>query len=150
MGGFMKADRTLTAAIIGALSTIPYEIFTRILMSFRYGKYSIYQLNSLIVSINRPDPVLGFVVTCIVCGFGAVVFCFALKVMETKHLVIKSVGFSLLIWGVLEAVFTGTIEGKFIEIRPMSDYYMNMMGTIVFGVTQGLLFKYLLFKEAAH
>jgi hypothetical protein len=144
----MKFDNLSIAGIIGVTSTLIYEIFTRILIYSGIGKYSIYQLNGFIVTINRRDSIIGFVISCMVSGWGAVLFYLTLKHTNTNYLIIKNIMFTLLMWGILEAVFTGTIEGKFIPIRPISDYYIHMFGSIILGITQGLLFKNFLFKKS--
>jgi len=47
-----------------------------------------------------------------------------------------------------ELIFTGSIDGKFIPIRPISDYYSHLVGSIVFGITLGLLLKKFLIKPS--
>ena len=54
----MKYDKPLVAALIGALSTIPAEILTRAFVSFGIGQYSVYQLDSLLITQNRPTPII--------------------------------------------------------------------------------------------
>jgi hypothetical protein len=144
----MKLDKLTIAGIIGVTSTLTYEIFTRLLIFAGIGKYSIYQLDGFIVSINRIDSILGLVISSLVSGWGAVLFYLALMHTNTNCLVIKNIMFTLLMWGVLEAVFTATIEGKFIPIRPISDYYIHVFGSIILGITQGLLFNFFLFKKS--
>jgi hypothetical protein len=143
----MKLDKLTIAGIIGVTSTSVYEVFTRILIYLGIGKYSIYQLDGFIVSINRINSILGLVISCIVSGWGTVLFYLAITHTNSNCLVIKNIMFTLLMWGILEAVFTGTIEGKFIPIRPISDYYIHMCGSIILGITQGLLLKIFLFKK---
>ena len=146
----MKSDRTLIAVLSGCLSTLAYEILTRIFMLLGYGKYSLYQLDSLIVTSNRPDIVIGFIISCLVSVLTAVLFYLVLTIINTEHLVIKSIIFSLLVWAALELLFTAIIEGESIPVRPISDYYSHLLGAIVYGITQGLLFKQLLFSNRTH
>ncbi|MEA4848797.1 MAG: hypothetical protein VB106_16320 [Clostridiaceae bacterium] len=115
-----------------------------------YGKFSLYQLDSLIITANRPEPVLGILVSCIVSGFSAVLFYFLLTALNMEHLITKSIAFTLLIWAVLEVVFIGNIEGTFIAVRPISDYYIHFLGSVAHGITQGILFKHLLFKQSTY
>jgi len=143
----LKSDKALMAAFSGILSTLPYEIFTRILLFFGYGKYSFYQLDSLIITTNRIDVIMGFIISSLVSVLTAVLFHFTLASIKTEHLVIKSILFSLLMWAAMEIVFTAIIEGKTIPVRPISDYYNHLLGVIIYGITQGLLFKQLLFSK---
>ena len=143
----MKSDRPLTAAFLGILSTLPYEIFTRIFLYLGYGIYSLYQLDSTVVTINKTNVPIGFVVSCSVSVLTSVIFYFLINAINSEHLVIKSILFSVLIWTTTELIFTAVIEGKFIPIRPIDDYYSHMLGAVVYGITQGLLFKQLLFSK---
>ncbi|MHB8156730.1 MAG: hypothetical protein ACYDEQ_04995 [Desulfocucumaceae bacterium] len=142
----MKYDKPLVAAGIGALSTIPYEIITRILVYTGIGKYSLYQLDSLVVTIYRPTAVVGVIVSTVVGGTGAVLFYYGLKKLGTDYLILKSILISLLYWLTLEFIFALAFEDKVIPIRPVADYYSHMSGSLVFGTTLGLLFQRVLFK----
>ena len=137
----MKFDKPLIAALIGALSTITGEILTRALVFFGIGKYSIYKLDSLLITFNRPTTILGLIVNFIVGGSTDVIFYYALKKIGLDYLVIKSACVGILAWALTEFAFTITVEGKFIELRPISDYYIHILGAITFGITLGLLFK---------
>ena len=65
----MKLNKPLVALLIGALATIPQEIYTRFLRYFLgIGDYSVYEHNSLIITINRPNAILGIVSTGMVGG----------------------------------------------------------------------------------
>ncbi len=143
----LKSDRVLIAALIGVFSTLPYEILTRILKFLGYGKYSLYQLDSHIVTVNRINAPIGFLVSCSVSVFISVVFYFLLKAITSQNLVIKSILFSIFAWTTMELMFTSTIEGTYIPIRPMGDYYSHALGAVIFGVAQGLLLKQFLFNK---
>lgn len=145
----MKSDQSLLAILIGAISTISDEILTRILVFSGIGKYSVYQLASLIVTLNRPDYVLGIILSSEVGGIIALVFYYYLRKLGSKNLLIKSLLMSLLGWTFLELLFTGLIEGpKLIQFRPISDYYIQMFGALLYGLIMGLLFKRYLFKKS--
>ncbi|MFA4884408.1 MAG: hypothetical protein WC601_01300 [Desulfotomaculaceae bacterium] len=144
----MKYDKPLIAVLIGALSTIPGEMATRALVFLGIGKYSIYQLDSLLITFNRPTTIIGLVVNFIVGGLIAVLLYYALNKLGEDYLVLKSVAAGLLFWFVFELIFTATVEGKFIEIRPVSDYYIHLLATIVYGITMGLLFNKYLSKRS--
>jgi len=144
----LKYDKPLIAVLIGALSTIPGEMATRALVFLGIGKYSIYQLDSLLITFNRPTTIIGLVVNFIVGGLIAVLLYYALNKLGEDYLVLKSVAAGLLFWFVFELIFTATVEGKFIEIRPVSDYYIHLLATIVYGITMGLLFNKYLSKRS--
>jgi hypothetical protein len=143
----MTYDKPLIAALFGALSTITGEILTRVLIFFGIGKYSVYQLDSLLVTFNRPTTIMGLIVNFIIGGFTGVVFYYLLKKIGQDYLVIKSTFIGLLMWAVTEFLFTSTVDGKYIEIRPVSDYYIHIVAAGAFGITLGLLFKKYLFNR---
>ncbi|MDP4146699.1 MAG: hypothetical protein Q8936_19845 [Bacillota bacterium] len=145
----MKYDKFLIVVSIGAVSTIPGEILSRVLIYFGIGKYSIYELASLLITFNRPTIILGLIVDFTVSGVVATLLYLVLGKIGSKYLVIKTLGGSLLAWFVTELLFTSTIEGKYIPIRPISDYYCHIFGAVAFGVTLGVLFKRFIFKKLA-
>jgi len=118
------------------------------LISLDIGKYSIYQLISLIVTINRPTEGIGFIVNCIIGSFFGIVLYYALSRAGQDYLIVKSFGASLLFWALAELIFTSTIEGRFIDIRPISDYYTHLAGASSYGITVGLMFKAYLFNPS--
>lgn len=143
----MKDDKLLIAGVIGALSTIPAEIVTRILLAFGIGKYTVYQLDSLIFTINRPTAILGLIVCWIVGGTSAIILYFAFDRLGSDNLVIKSVMFGILLCICLQMILK-SVEGTFIDIRPISDSYTHLFGAVIFGLTEGILFKRFLFKNS--
>lgn len=146
----MLYDKPLVAGALGAIATIPYEIFTRLLVAARFGKYGVFELTSLIITLDRPTFLLGAVMTFVVGGFSALLFYYGLKKLGPDHLIIKSICFSLLIWVILEILFVWLLEGpQLISPRPIADYYLQMLGSALFGVTLGLLFKRYLFPGRA-
>jgi len=140
-------DKPLVAVAIGVLSTIPYELFTRLMLILGIGEYSLYQLDSLIVTINRPSLSMGIIISFLVGGVVSTVFYYSLKKLGPDYIVLKAIVASLLTWATLEVLFTATIEGKYIPIRPIDDYFVHMAGSIVFGITLGLLLNKYLFKN---
>ncbi|CQR73764.1 hypothetical protein SOV_32480 [Sporomusa ovata DSM 2662] len=141
----MKYDKPLIAGVIGAASTIIGEVVTRGLTMLGFGEYSIYQLISLVITFNRPTLIIGFIVDCIAGGFIGIILYYALIILERDYLVVKGVATSLFFWFGAEMIFTSTIEGRFIPLRPISDYYVHLIGATAYGVTMGLLFKTYLF-----
>lgn len=144
----MKYDKPTLALLIGALATIPYEIFTRVLVTLGFAKYSVYQLNSFMITLNRPNTILGAVSAIILSSVISLVFYYALKILGRDYLMIKSIAISLFSWLILEVIFMSLIEGReLIPHRPIYDYYSEMFGAIVFGITLGLLFRNYLLKD---
>jgi hypothetical protein len=138
----LKYNKPLIAVLFGSLSTIPYELITRLFILLRIGKYSVYQLTSLIITLNRPTTILGMVVCFTVGGFFSILFYYSLKKLNSDFLVIKSMTFSLIIWVLMEAMYVWLIEGpRLIHPRPVADYYIHMFGSLCFGITQGVLYK---------
>jgi hypothetical protein len=138
----LKTDKPLIAVALGTISAVSYEVFTRVLLYFRIGKYSVYQLSSLIVTLRTPEIFLGMVICSIVGGSIAILFYYLLKKIGSDYLIIKSLLISLLSWILIEAIYTALIEGpRLIPLRPINDYYLQMLGTGVFGITLGILFK---------
>lgn len=144
----MKFDKPLVAAAIGAVSMVPGEVITRGLLSLGLGKYSVFELHSMVVTINRPSESMGFVVSCIIGAITAVVFYYAIGIIGQDYLVHKAVGAAILFWFAAEMIFTATIEGHFIDIRPISDYAIHFIGVVGYGITLGLLFNRYLFNSS--
>ncbi|MBS4214031.1 hypothetical protein [Neobacillus rhizophilus] len=143
----MIQDKVLKIGLLGVLSTIPGEIASRIFVYFGIGKYAIYELASLIVTFNRPVFTIGLIVDFLVGSFFAIFICFIFKKIGSCHLVIKTTLCSLLAWLVCEVLFSALIEGQYIPIRPINDYYSHIISAIIFGITLGLLIKKFIFKE---
>lgn len=144
----MKYNKPLIAVILGFLSTIPYEIFTQLIIYFGIGKYSVYQLTSLMITLNRPKIFMGMVMSFLVASSISVVFYYSTKIIGTDYMIAKSILISIIAWGVIETLFVAIIEGpNLIDPRPINDYYIHMIGNIIFGFTMGMLFKKYLFKN---
>lgn len=145
----MKDDKPLLVFLFGIISTIPFEIITRINMYSGFGAYSLYQLDSFVITITRPNTIIGLVVSSLVGGTSAVLFYISLSKIGDNHIVIKSILFNALIWSILEFVLTAYLEAKYFPLRPMGDYWGELFGAAAFGASVGLLFKrYILRKPA--
>lgn len=142
----MKNDKLLLTTFIGIIATIPAELLTQLFKQLGFGKYSIYQLASLLVTLNRPTMLLGFIIDALVSSVIAFLFCYGLEKLGSNYLLIKVTMASLLAWFVCELVFTVAFEGKYIPIRSVNDYYSHILGAALFGVVLGLLYKKYLFK----
>jgi hypothetical protein len=144
----LKNDKLLATALLGALSTIPAEIISRSLLYLGIGKYCVYQLASLFITLNRPIFFLGLIMDMMVGSCIAILLYFVFEKLSSQYIVVKATMGSLLAWLVCELAFTFTIEGRFIDIRPINDYYNNLISAVIFGLTLGLLFKRSLFKKS--
>lgn len=137
----MKDGKPLIAGIFGALATIPYEIVTRIFLAFGIGKYSNYALTSLIITLDRPETILGAVVSLTLGGTFAIIFYYILEKIGSDYVIFKAMGLSLFLWVAIEAVYVWLVEGPgLVDPRPIADYYIHLFGTFIFGITLGVLF----------
>jgi len=144
----LRDDKELIAGIIGAISIIPSEIVSQILVISGFNKYSILSLSSMIITFNRPSLIMGLCITPVVGALVAILLYHLFIKYGSEHLVIKCVGASMLMWIALELVFTMYIEGRFFPIRPVSDYYAHLIAAVIFGITEGILFNRFLFYKA--
>ncbi|MGG1677972.1 hypothetical protein ACIFOT_19755 [Neobacillus sp. NRS-1170] len=143
----MIQDKVLKIGLLGVLSTIPGEIASRIFAYFGIGKYGIYELASLIITFNRPVFTIGLIVDFLVGSVFAILLYYIFEKLGSCHLVIKTTLCSLLAWLVCELLFSAIIEGKYIPIRPINDYYSHIFSAMIFGITLGLLIKKFIFKK---
>lgn len=142
----MNIDKSTSSIIIGALSTIPYEMITRVLKALGYTRYSVYELSSLMITLNRPHMLLGAVLAMTLgASIALILYFIIIKRFGWKKLIFKSVFLNIQYWILLETMFMWLIEGRnLIPHRPISDYYAHLFSVIIFGVSLGLLFqKYL-------
>ena len=147
----MRYDKPLITGLLGSVSTIPYEIFTRVFVMFGIGKYSAYQLTSLVITLNRPRAILGMVMGALIGGLVAVIFYYSLKKMGPDYIILKSLFIGLLAWVFLEVVYVWLIEGPgLVKPRPIFDYYIHLSGSFLYGLTLGILLKTFLIKETIH
>ena len=143
----LKDDKYLIAGIIGAISTIPSEIVSQILVSFGYATLSNFNISSLIITGSRPSLIMGLIVGSSVGGLiGVLLYQIFIK-LGSEHLIIKCIATSILMWIALEFVFIIFFEGKLIPVRPMSGYYSHLSSAIINGITEGILFNIFLFNK---
>ncbi|HOB86784.1 MAG TPA: hypothetical protein PKO38_03725 [Bacillota bacterium] len=142
--------KLVEASLLGVLATIPYEVLARILLAFDIGKYSEYELSSLMITMDRPDPILGFIVSGFIGMVAAAAFYYMLRLVGADYPVLKGILIGLLAWLISELLFTWTIEGGgLIQPRPTEDYYLHLAGALIFGLTLGLLFQRYLLSSAS-
>jgi hypothetical protein len=145
----LNYDKPLIAGLLGALSTVISEVASQLAIYLGLGKYSIYELDSLLITFNRPSIFIGFIVNIIAGGAIAILFYYAISKLGQDYLVCKGLAVGLLSWGIFEIILTATVEGHFFDIRPMSDYYLHLVATAIFGISLGLLFEKYLFTTSA-
>lgn len=144
----LRTDQPLLAALMGALATVPYELVARLLKALGLARFSAYELSSLIVTLNRPNALLGLVTSGIIGGIAAVVLNRAVRQLGTDYLILKGVATGLIAWVITEVVFVWLIEGPgLIAARPVSDYASHLLGAAIFGATLGLLFQRYLLRD---
>jgi ABC-type uncharacterized transport system permease subunit len=144
---YLKYDKPLIAGLIGALATIPYEIITRIFVFMGLGKYSVYQLSSLVITLNRPSSIIGLIITYIIGASISILFYYATKKLGLDYLIPKGVITGLIAWVLMETIFVWLIEGpRLIDPRPLNDYGIHIIGSTLFGGTLGFLFQINLFR----
>lgn len=144
----MNNDKPLLAAIIGALSTLLAEIVSRIMLYWGVGRYSIYQLDSMILTMNRPNFLLGLYVNFVIGGLIGILFYYTIKAIGQTNLIVKGIFLGLLASALAEMLFSAVIEGKFIELRPLGDYYLHVAGSAFFGLGLGFFFQRYLFNSS--
>lgn len=137
----LNDDKVLVTGLIGAVSTIPAEIVSRILIYFGFGKFSVYQLASLFITINRPTFFMGLILDMLTGGLIAILFYLIFRNRDSKHIGIKAVVTSLFAWLFCELVFSFFLEGRFFPLRPINDYYCNLISAFIFGISLALLYK---------
>lgn len=146
----MNNDKPLLAAIIGGLSTISAEIISRIMLALGIGQYSIYLLDSLVLTLNRPNFFLGLYINFVIGGLVGLIFYYLIKCIGQANLIIKGAFVGMLATTIAEVIFSSVIEGTYIPLRPIGDYYLHIVGSAGFGLTMGIAFKaYIFFKDTA-
>lgn len=147
----MNKDKPLIAALFGAIATLPGEALSLVLLVLGVSEYSIYQVDSLLVTFNRPTEFIGLIVNFIVGGLAGVIFYYALNMLGEDYLVLKGLAFGCMFWLLTELAFTTTVEGKYIPLRLITDYNVHILDAAIFGSTLVLLInKYLLPKPNLH
>lgn len=145
----LNDDKIIIAGAIGALSTVVSDIVTNILVSEGFGKYSVYKLVSFDVTITgkRPSELMGLIIYFITGSILGVLIYLILKRWGHRYAILICVLATTLMWFTYENIMTSTIEGKTVPLRPVSDYYVHLIGSICYGVTMGLMMKGFIFKK---
>lgn len=143
----MKKDHVLIAGLIGGLSTIAGEIVTKLLVACGVGQYAVYELNSLLLTSDRPNFWIGLAINFIVGFYVGLIFYLAFRKIGDEHLVLKTTMGSFAMWLAFEAGFTVCIEETYIPMRSIADHFVHLAGTAAFGSVMGALLKVCLFKN---
>lgn len=145
----LNDDKVAAAAAIGALSTIISDIVSYILVLMGYGKYDIYVLNGFSITItgNRPSLLMGLIINFITGAILGILIYLALKKWGDRYTVIICCSVSAVMWLLWENVFTAYIENKTVPLRPVSDYYVHLIGSLAYGLTLGLMMKNIIFNK---
>lgn len=143
----LNDDKILVAAVIGAFSTLISEAVSRILHFMGFGKYTIFKLNSFIVTVSVPSDLVGLIVNFYIGSIIGVLIYVALKKWGHRYTIIMSCGVGIFMWFLWEALTTFYIEGKTIPLRPTSDYYVHLISTIAYGIFMGLMMKRFVFNK---
>jgi hypothetical protein len=143
----LNDERILVSGAIGSIATLAAEFVSWIFLYFNIGKYSVFQLNSLIITGNRPSIPIGLIVNFVIGSIlGALVY-LMLRTWGHRFTIINSIACTLIMWFIWETVFTITIEGKLVPYRPMGSYYKHMICSLVHGSSMGLMLKQFIFSK---
>ncbi|KHD37120.1 membrane protein [Clostridium acetobutylicum] len=144
----LNDTNVIIAGLIGIVSTIVGEICSRIFIYFGIGKYSAYQLNSLIVTYNRPSAILGFMLNLLIGGIiGAAVYLTAQK-WGDKHVILLSLAYTLVAWMFLEIIFNVVVNKSTVTTREFSGYYNQYISAVIHAVAKGLMLNFFIFKKS--
>lgn len=105
----MKSDKMLVAGLCGVIAVILHEIFGRILIFFGIGKYSVFQLSSFVITIDRPSGTIGLVTASLVAITIALLYYVALKIFGFNYVMIKGIFAGLFGWVFKDQVFYGIL-----------------------------------------
>jgi hypothetical protein len=101
------------------------------------------------ITLNRPNVILGAVASMLLSSGIAILLYYLLNRLSWQNLIFKSIFISLFSWLLLEVIFMWLIEGRqLIPYRPLNDYYIELFGSILYGITLGLLFQKFLAKKS--
>ncbi|MBT2723001.1 hypothetical protein [Bacillus sp. ISL-46] len=142
-------NKVVIAGVIGAVSTLVGEITSWILLRSGYDKkYTLYQLNSLMITVkDRPTELMGLILNFgIGSMLGAMIY-LALRKWGHRYVLLICGVISLFMWFLWELLFTMSIEGKTIPIRPVSSYYSHLISSLAYGVSMGLMLKNFIFNK---
>lgn len=140
-------EKILVAGVIGASSTLVAELVSWIFNYLRIGPYSVYQLNSLIITGNRPSVLIGLLVNFVVGSILGTIVYLMLRTWGHRFTIIISIACTLIMWFIWEIVFTINIEGEIVPYRSMASYYKHLICSLVYGTSMGLMLKQFIFSK---
>lgn len=140
-------DKLLIAGAIGIASTVVGEIGSWILLSLGIGEYSVYQLNSLIVTFNKPSILIGFILNLLIGGIiGASVY-LTVKKWGHKHIIMVSLLFTLISWLCLEITFNAVVDKNLITSLLMANHFNTLINAIIHAIFKGFMIKHFIFSK---
>jgi hypothetical protein len=144
----LNDSKILLAGAIGIASTIVGEICSWVLIYFKIGTYSAYQINSLIVTYNKPSILIGFALNLIMGGIiGAAVY-LTLKKWGDRYIIMVSLGYTLVAWMFIEIIANAVVDKNMITTRVLSGYYNQFISSVVHAIAKGLMLKRFIFYRA--
>ncbi|GFP75481.1 hypothetical protein [Clostridium fungisolvens] len=144
----LNDDKILVAGVIGIASTVVGEICSWILLSFGIGTYSTYQINSLIVTYNKPSILVGLFLNLIMGGIiGAAVY-LTLKKWGHDHIIMVSLGYTLVAWMFIEIIANGVVDKDLIATRVIGGYVNQFISAVIHAVAKGLMLKWFIFNRS--
>ena len=143
----LNDDKILIAGVIGAFSTLISEIASRILILLGVGSYSAYELSSLLITGNRTNILIGFLLDCTIGAILGGGIYLVLKRWGYRHAIAICILSGLIMWLLWEIIYTINIEGHTIERRMISGYLNHFINTITYGTFLGLTLKRFIFNK---
>ena len=140
-------NKLLIAGAIGIASTVVGEIGSWILISFGFGKYSVFQSNSLIVTFNKPSILIGFILNLLIGGIiGSTVY-LTTKKWGHRHIIIVSLLFTMTAWLALEIITNSIVDENIVASRQMSGFYNSIINAVAHAVFKAIMIKRLIFDK---
>lgn len=138
----MKYNKPLIAVLIGAVSTIPYEIFMLIIKFVGLTKHSIFEFSSMMF-ISKGSWWLGVLSAPATGGMAGLVLYELIRVIGYDYLPIKGALVWMTMWALIDIIFA-TLGKNTIMDQPLSGHFMHALGAGMAGSIMGyLMVKYL-------
>ncbi|GFZ33174.1 hypothetical protein CSC2_37000 [Clostridium zeae] len=144
----LNDDRILVAGAIGIVSTVVGEICSWIFVYLGIGTYSTYQINSLIVTYNKPSVLVGLFLNLIMGGIiGAAVY-LTLKKWGHEHIIMVSLVYTLVAWMCIEIIANAVVDKNLIDTRVIGGYFNQIISAVIHAVAKGLMLKWFIFNKS--
>lgn len=140
----VKYDKPLLAALVGAVSVVPYEIIVIIAKYFGLVSLTVFQMNSMLI-YKQGSWLIGAVTTPLIGGIVSFVLYRMLQIIGTDYLPIKGVFAALITWAILETFFELVFRGITTE-KTVLGHFIHAFGAGTAGFTIGYLLKKFVIK----